>query len=140
MLRACALSLRLAPFLLLAAIGCHDDDEGTEADRLGVGAQCMNTQQCDQYAEDEGLDVSLSCLSQFKGGYCGIIDCIDHRDCPEGSGCVAHDDGFKYCFRQCVEKEECNYNRGLDNEANCSANITWVGDELGKACVPPEGA
>lgn len=133
---------RLLTSLLLAVAlgGCaEEDDPGTEADRLGVGAQCQNTARCEAYAESEGSDVMLSCLSQFKGGYCGIIDCIDHDDCPEGSACVAHDDGFNYCFRVCADKAECNDNRSVDNEANCSANITWVGEDFGKACVPPEG-
>ena len=140
MLRARVSGLFLSLLLVTPLGGCAEEEEPVEADRIGVGAQCLNTDQCESYADTDGADVPLSCLSQFKGGYCGIIDCINHDDCPEGSGCVRHDDGFRYCFRLCTDKGECNVNRSADNEANCSANVTWVGDDLGKACVPPEGA
>ena len=35
---------------------------------------------------------------------------------------------------------ECNANRDLENEANCSSNVDYVdGKTGGKACVPPSG-
>jgi len=131
--------------LLATVLGgaCAEDEPhvGTEADQLGVGAQCQTHEQCELYIEDGSeSEYMLRCLDLFKGGYCGIIDCKNHDDCPEGSGCVSHDDGFKYCFGVCVDKADCNINRNVDLEANCSANITWSGPELGKACVPPEGS
>lgn len=101
---------------------------GVEADELGVGAQCAGADDC---LEDQ------SCLDQFKGGYCGIENCADDLDCPEGSACVAHEDGVNYCFRICVDKGECNVNRDPDNESNCSANVDFVDGGGGKACVPP---
>ncbi|WP_146155587.1 hypothetical protein [Enhygromyxa salina] len=101
---------------------------GTEADELGVGAECSGAADC--------LD-GQACLAQFKGGYCGIKDCELDVDCPEGAACVAHDDGNNYCFRICVDKAECNLNRGPDVESNCSANITFTDGGGGKACVPP---
>ncbi|MCH9683686.1 MAG: hypothetical protein K0V04_19790 [Deltaproteobacteria bacterium] len=98
--------------LILATVGVgagcaaqEPDDEGTEADQVGVAAQCV--------ADD---------------------------DCPQGSGCVDHDDGSAYCFRLCVDKAECNAHRDADAEANCSSNITYLGDDLGKACVPPQAS
>lgn len=140
MLGSRALSFALCSLLVVPLGGCAEDEEPTtEADRIGVGAQCLNTDQCETYADTDGSDLPLRCLTQFKGGYCGIIDCINHGDCPEGSACVAHDDGFNYCFRVCADKAECNENRNPEHESNCSANVTWVGDDLGKACVPPEG-
>jgi len=127
--------LALASALLL---GCGDDDGGSGADRLGVGAQCSADTDCLQSAIDGGL--SEKCLTQFKGGYCGIEDCHSADDCPAGSDCVAHDDGHNYCFRLCADKAECNLHRDPENESNCSSNVDYVDTPKGsapKACVPP---
>src|SRR6478752_3268847 len=99
--------------IAFALVGCGDDEgggPGTEADRVGVGAEC---------AADENCPEPLVCLTQFKGGYCGLADCAMNEDCPEGSACVAHSDGHAYCFRICVDKSECNLNRSLDAASNC---------------------
>jgi len=118
---------------MLFAMGCGDDDDDEpEADRRGVGAECTTGDDCTEETQ--------SCLTQFKGGYCGIDLCIAHEDCPAASACVTHDDGNNYCFRTCTDKAECNENRSVDNESNCVGSVTWVGDDLGKACVPPSGA
>ena len=106
------------------------DDEGSEADRRGVGAQCASSDEC----TEEGQ----SCLTQFKGGYCGVQDCVHDVDCPEGSACVAHDDGKNYCFLICIDKVDCNIHRDLENESNCSSSITFTDGTMSrKACVPP---
>jgi hypothetical protein len=110
--------------LLVSAVGCGDD----EADDLGVGAQCGGDADCLE---------GQTCLA-FKGGYCGLQGCGSSDQCPVGSACVAHTDGVNYCFRICIDKAECNANRGLDFEANCSSNIDFVDGKKGsKACVPP---
>lgn len=116
---------------LVLAIGCGDDS--SESDRLGVGSECMATDECDE-------DTNQSCLAAFKGGYCGIENCASSEDCPEDSACVIHDDGTNYCFRTCLDKAECNANRSVDNESNCSSNVDFI-DDVGnlKACVPPSG-
>jgi hypothetical protein len=121
---------------LLCAAACGDDDSGNDADRLGVGAECTRNDDCYQSPRDGGI--SQTCLP-FKGGYCGVRDCSVHEDCPQGSACVTHEDSRNYCFRLCADKPECNVNRTVDNEANCSSNIVYVDDDktLGKACVPP---
>jgi hypothetical protein len=121
--------------LAAAFAGCGRD--GTEADRIGVAAECTSSDDC-------LFEIQLECLTDFKGGYCGLADCEAHADCPVGSACVAHTDGFNYCFRQCDEKWECNRNRTRENESNCSSNITFVEpltDTLHgrRACVPPSG-
>jgi hypothetical protein len=118
--------------LLLSGIaGCGDNT--TEADRIGVGAQCTDSARCP--AE---MEIELECLTQFKGGYCGLEGCEGDIDCPEGAACVIHDDGMNYCFRICRDKPECNYNRSLENESNCSANIDFADEPQNrKACVPP---
>jgi hypothetical protein len=111
---------------LLFAAAC-----GSDADDLGVGAQCTANDQCD-------ADTMQVCLMSFKGGYCGIKDCVHDTDCPEASKCVMHTDGVNYCFRACLDKGECNANRDVENESNCSSNITFVDANPGiKACVPP---
>ncbi len=114
--------------ILLGACG----SDGTDADALGVGAECMASEECDESSEQ-------ACLGEFKGGYCGIKNCREDSDCPDASACVAHDDGNNYCFRTCVDKSECNENRSPDAEANCSSSVEFIEDQLevSKACVPP---
>ena len=103
---------------------------GSDADDLGVGAQCTGDNQCD-------ADTMQKCLN-FKGGYCGIMGCMHDVDCPDLSACIAHTDGMNYCFRVCVDKPDCNANRDVENEANCSSSVTFVDGTMGrKACVPP---
>ena len=115
---------------LVLSFACGDD---SGADRLGVGAECTATDECDE-------DTNQSCLTAFKGGYCGIEACVVSSDCPENSACVAHTNGTNYCFRTCLDKAECNANRGAEVESNCSSSVTFV-DDVGnlKACVPPSG-
>lgn len=115
--------------LLGFGTGCGDD---SEADRRGIGAECSSSDDC--------TEANQQCLTQFKGGYCGSQGCASTEECPPGSGCVSHTDGTNYCFRICLDKIECNANRSVDNESNCSSNITFAsGKKEGKACVPPSG-
>jgi hypothetical protein len=119
----------------LAWSGCGG---GTEADRIGVAAECANHGDC-------LFEIQLECLTDFKGGYCGLEGCVDNLDCPEASACVAHTDGVNYCFRLCDHKSECNRNRSLENEANCSSNVSFTDEATidvrwgRRACVPPSG-
>lgn len=115
--------------------GCGSDGE-TEADRVGVGAECTDAAECESADED----VVLECLTQFTGGYCGLEGCGADVDCPDGSACVTNDDGNNYCYRVCEEKSDCNLNRSAENEANCvgSGTINFVEDGTDrKACEPP---
>jgi len=117
-------------WLVILFAACGGDD--SEADRLGIGAMCTESNECD-------TEMGQSCL-QFKGGYCGEADCTADIDCPEDSACIAHTDGMNYCFRTCADKIECNENRDVENESNCSANVTFTDGAMGrKACVPPAG-
>ena len=114
-------------FVLLAACG----DDGSEADRLGVGAQCTKNEDCNQDP------LPQTCLS-FKGGYCGLSPCAHDVDCPVDSACIRHTNATNYCFRICADKAECNANRDAANEANCSSSVDFVDGTMGrKACVPP---
>ena len=131
----------LGTFLSLVALGCGDDDANT-ADRVGIAATCTMTSDCAAVESDaaDGGIVQLQCLTQFKGGYCGLPDCTVSADCPRGSICVLHEDGNTYCFRECLDKPECNVNRPVEDEANCSSSFTWndPADDMGeKACIPP---
>ena len=111
--------------LFLGVFAC-----GNEADDLGVGAQCASNDDCTEDGQ--------TCLTAFKGGYCGVESCSNDAGCPEGSRCVTHTDAKNYCFRACADKAECNANRDADVESNCSSNVTFAdGTKSGKACVPP---
>ncbi len=111
--------------IMTFAFACGDD-----ADDLGIGAQCAGNEECD-------ADTNQTCLA-FKGGYCGLTGCTGDVDCPDDSACIMHTDGVNYCFRTCIDKIDCNANRDVDNEANCSSSVTFVEDAKGrKACVPP---
>lgn len=131
-------ALALGCFAVLNVLAaCGDDDDGTAADRVGIAAECTTDAECPETRRGDET-VQLTCLRGFRGGYCGIADCQQNEDCPDGSACVNHDDGRPYCFRLCADKAECNRNRSLENEANCSANIDFEEAETtGKACVPP---
>lgn len=116
--------------ITLASLSCASED-GTEADRRGVGAECTVDTDC--------TEPNQTCLTNFKGGYCGVKACVDDAGCPSGSACVTHTDGTNYCFLVCESKSTCNINRTAVNESNCSASITWADTDQGKACVPPSG-
>ena len=104
----------------------------SNADTAGIAAECKADTDC----KEEGQ----SCLTNFKGGYCGKADCQSDTDCPTLSSCVQVG-GKNYCFRHCTNKSECNVNRTAANEANCAANVTLVGGKKNqKVCVPPTGS
>lgn len=121
---------------LLTVTGC-EDDHGTEADELGVGAECAVDDDCNRDDHDTDGMPDQECLTQFAGGYCGVQGCQSDGDCPEASACVAHEDGNNYCFRTCSHKDQCNANRHEDVWSNCSSNVVFVDAFSGKACVPP---
>ena len=126
--------------LMGLAAGCGNSDGETEADRVGVGAECTVDPSADPPSTCPvvEMDIQLVCLTQFTGGYCGLQGCGGDVNCPAGSRCVAHTDAKNYCFRVCQDKPECNRNRSVENEANCSANIDFVDEPQDqKACVPP---
>lgn len=112
---------------LMGLSGCSDE---TEAGTLGVSAACTVS----AHRGDGQV-----CLTQFKGGYCGLLGCASVADCLEASACVAHEDGENYCFRVCAGKAEYNAHRSADNESNCSSNIVLAGageKDKQKACGP----
>lgn len=101
--------------------------------RVAVGAECTASEECDVVDE-----MALECLTQFKGGYCGLEGCTGDVDCPEVSACVNYDDGQNYCFRLCQDKPECNRERSAENESNCTGSVNFVDSRNDrKACEPP---
>ncbi len=122
----------LCPLVLMVlTLGCGDS--GSEAQKRGVGAACDTTHEC--------TETGQSCLTQFKGGYCGVAGCTTDANCPAGSACVTHDDGMNYCFLVCNVKADCNRSRGVDVEANCSSTAVLVAEPKDrKICSPPSGA
>ena len=106
---------------------------GSPAEQAGIGRECAADDDCNEGDRDDN-----QCLA-FKGGYCGLEDCANDEDCPDGSACVTHDDGENYCFLLCRDKPECNGGRSAENESNCSSSVTFIdAQEDGvKACVPP---
>ena len=122
----------IAASLAVLATAC------SSANQLGVGAACKADTECGN---------NQRCLTQFKGGYCGLSGCSADSDCPADSACVREsvttDGGTAtqtFCFLVCVNKPDCNANRTVDNEANCSSSAVFVDGGSGrKACVPPSG-
>lgn len=104
---------------------------GNPADRAGIGAQCAAEIDCPKVGDEQ-----LKCLTGFKGGYCGLQGCASDADCVAGSACVKVS-GVNFCFRECVDKPECNVNRAPANESNCVGNAEHVGASTAKVCVPP---
>ena len=141
------LHIKFFCFVLLPvlAAGCGDD-EAAHADRLGIAAECE---------ADEDCAPGLSCVLDFKNGYCGLKGCTADPPqdatgpcpegelcCPAGAVCVAHGTpALNYCFRSCLEKPDCNANRSEESAANCVGSIDPVDPGYtGKACEPPSGS
>ena len=119
---------RILCALVVIAVGCGDS--GSEAVRRGVGAECNANLLCTESGQ--------TCLTEFKGGYCGVSACMHDTDCPQGSACVIGENGINYCFLICLDKPECNPHRTVDNESNCTSSLTFVDGTAGrKVCRPP---
>lgn len=115
--------------LLVGVVACGSNQ--SPANQLGVGADCTMTSQCMQPAQ--------VCLTQFKGGYCGVSGCLHDSDCPGGSACVTEDNGTNYCFLICTQKTDCNLNRSAADESDCNSSLAFVdGDTNVKVCRPPD--
>jgi hypothetical protein len=117
--------------LLASGFSCSDE---SESDRMGIASVCTQDKDCEKVG-----DVQLTCLTAFKGGYCGLAGCAQDSDCPTGAACIA-EAGVNYCFRECIDKPECNLHRTVDAEANCVGSAVHVGVSSAKVCVPPSGS
>jgi hypothetical protein len=123
-------SLIALGLLAVGLVACGDDDD-SEAERRGVGAECAASADCQEAGQE--------CLTEFAGGYCGLAGCTGDVDCPAGSACVTADDGLgNFCFLVCLDKVECNDHRTPENESNCVSSLTFIDDDAGrKVCRPP---
>jgi hypothetical protein len=102
----------------------------SNANQKGVGADCTATSDCKTSGE--------VCLTEFKGGYCGLAGCLHDSDCPQGSACVT-DNQANYCFLVCATKTDCNVNRSVDSESDCTSSLTFVDGTMNrKVCRPPD--
>ena len=83
-------------------------------------------------------ETGQSCLTQFKGGYCGVAGVHGGRGVPARLRVRTHDDGMNYCFLICNVKADCNRSRGADVEANCSSTAVLLeAPKDRKVCSPP---
>jgi hypothetical protein len=115
--------------VVIAACGCGSSNQ-SEANRRGVGAACSTSTDC--------TETGQTCLTAFKGGYCGVSGCTHDTDCPQGSACVTADDQTNYCFLICTTKTDCNLHRTADVESNCESSLTFIDGTMNrKVCVPP---
>jgi hypothetical protein len=118
----------LMVFVLAIGICSFLPSCGKDANEKGVGKQCTTTSDCG--------DAALTCLTSFKGGYCGKSPCTASSECPSGSRCIIYS-GTSYCFLTCTVKDDCNKNRDTLNESNCSSNYDDTEGSKPKACIPP---
>ena len=126
--------LRALAMVVLACLFASGCDES--AVERGVGAACSKNEDCTESGQ--------VCLTEFKGGMCGIANCTSSSACPSGSVCVADPDFSKnYCLLTCVDKPDCNQNRPVESEASCSSTLNQVdppdGGTSPKVCRPPNG-
>ena len=102
-----------------------------------MGAACTKNDDCTEQGQ--------VCLTQFKGGMCGIADCTSTTMCPAGSVCVADPDFSRnFCLLTCIDKPDCNVHRPVESEANCSSTLNAIDTRDGgvadpKVCRPPNG-
>src|SRR5690349_21455176 len=80
--------MRMLCAFFFVTCGCGSGQ--SEANRRGVGAECAMTSDCTESGQ--------VCLTQFKGGYCGVSGCTHDTNCPQGSACVTDDNQINYCF------------------------------------------
>ena len=113
--------------LVLVAVGCGSNDNA--ANQRGIGAECSATPDCTTSGE--------VCLTEFKGGTCGLTGCLHDTDCPQGSACVTENQ-TNYCFLVCGTKDDCNIHRSTENEASCTSSLTFLDGTMNrKVCTPP---
>ena len=122
---------RILYALVVVAVLCSCGDGTSEAIKRGIGSECNTT-------DALCSEASQSCLTEFKGGYCGKAMCMHDTDCPAGSDGVTADDQINYCFLICLDKPDCNVRRSLENESNCTSSLAFVDGTNGrKVCNPP---
>ncbi|HTM46929.1 MAG TPA: hypothetical protein VL137_18360 [Polyangiaceae bacterium] len=115
-------------------LACSSGGGGNAAVQRGVGAACSTNADCPEMGQ--------RCLTNFKGGMCGIADCTHSSQCPTGSVCVADPDFSRnFCLLVCSDKPDCNINRPVTYESNCTSTLNAIDHtDAGadpKVCRPP---
>jgi hypothetical protein len=85
-------SSKLFRLCALVASGAFSCGDGNESDRVGIARDCSKNADCPKVGEFQ-----LTCLTIFKGGYCGLAGCVRDADCPLGAARIA-EGGTNYCF------------------------------------------
>ena len=116
--------------LVVTVLLANCGNDTSEAIKRGVGAECNASLAC--------TETNQACLTEFKGGYCGVSSCAHDTNCPAGSACVTDDNQTNYCFLICADKPDCNVRRSVDNESSCTSSLTFIDGTMGrKVCRPP---
>lgn len=114
---------------------CRSSGGGKENRKVCVPGDCGTGAAC---AGDADCSGGLTCLSSFKGGYCGKRDCAVNADCGADGACVKAADGKNYCFRTCQAASDCSFCRSDGSYATCSDQVAFVETgTTGSVCVPP---
>ena len=61
--------------IILIIAACSDDKPNTAVDKIGIGGECVESADC--------ITDTLTCLVEFKNGYCGLQGCAKNEECPE---------------------------------------------------------
>lgn len=122
---------RYAVLFAVGSLACGDDSTAVQR---GIGAACASSAEC--------TEMGQMCLTQFRGGMCGIADCTASSQCPAGSVCVSDPDlARNFCLLTCLDKPDCNVHRSVEVEANCSSTLNQLDPPEGgtgpKVCRPP---
>lgn len=70
---------------------CHEVIPSTRKGERGPAETCASNSYCDG---------SAGCLTDFEGGYCGVLTCSNELPCPDGTECVMVNDR-PVCLKGC---------------------------------------
>ena len=92
-----------------------------------VGADCVETSDCTG---------DLTCVTDFKGGYCTQTGCAADSECPTGSVCVDNGGDENICLRTCNAASDCSFCRAAGFHAACESEVATVEGNTEAVCVP----
>jgi len=114
---------------------CRSSGGGNQNRKVCVPGDCGAGAGC---AADGDCASGLSCITTFKGGYCGRQGCKVNVDCGKDSACIVAGDGKNYCFKTCQAPSDCSFCRRDGFYATCANNAVFAETgTVGSVCVPP---
>ncbi len=117
-----------------SAFSCRSSGGGNQNRKVCMPGTCGTGASC---AADADCTGGLSCITTFKGGYCGHQGCKANADCDKDSACVMVKDGKNYCFKSCQAASDCSFCRPDGLYATCANNAVFAeAGTLGSVCVP----